>query len=738
MVNGARSSRRRRKLPATPLTVKSSLSSPVVEDFSYSAEKNYQSIDESHACYTLKQLQYDTSRISPHSILTTKVMSVIANASVSFPNQSPVGYLLLEEKIPEMINISKVCFKSSSCSGSDDDKPGFVKSCSYLRIAIHCIRAITPILLTSSGAPEKNDRIVETAVKLLYHCILASEKMSNDEFKKDKENKTIGNERILLETAVICIAAYQVLGLLLDELLPGKLSSVREKQNIVDLCPSPQLERWEDISQSTVSRYTNLPLNKIVRITTQSSLCMSKIFWKACVHLSMDKQSNGRNRLSINWDELNLMQFGDQFRKLLVKSFPSSYIHSTTQCGDVYSFIGVFRGIITSTVASWNALLNTDSEFEKMDDPIQGIMQAYKSLTECASEIESLSDQKGGSDQKEVLTQSLSLRRDAILILLLQYRRRNRGWMSLPHSFRVKQAQCSAWSHVWIKACNLAKKASMHYASYSSREKVPGELLHFHEAIGSVLDEAVQYFEKVDLCYIEYCAYRALHCIGSMKTNGIHNMTATHADAVFCQLPFPYMGKVEGSSFFLAPFYAAVASMYHVPLQNIINIEELEKLMETIANKFLTEFLESESITETNFLKTGYRLLSNLPLFQSAFDFMSNPPSAIDFVDYQRIVTIGIILGEIVAPFNMHMSSRENSNKFLEMAGDAYIRAAGLFNVLEDVSYSTNGTTSLKRSFVEKSDKYMCKCYSIHIQKASNSIDTSRVEVVGKVRIICL
>ena len=156
-------------------------------------------------------------------MIPTKMMIV-----ASFPNSSPVGKLLLEEKVPEIINISKVCFKSLSCSDSDGNKPDFVKSCCYLRNTIHCLRTVTPMLLTSSGAPEKNEKIndrVETAVKLLYHCILASEKISNDELKKEEENKASCEEEIVLHTAVICMAGYQVLGILLDMLLPGKLSS---------------------------------------------------------------------------------------------------------------------------------------------------------------------------------------------------------------------------------------------------------------------------------------------------------------------------------------------------------------------------------------------------------------------------------------------------------------------------------------------------------------------------------
>jgi hypothetical protein len=593
------------------------------------------------------------------------------------------------------------------------------------------------MLLTSSGAPEKNEKIngrVETAIKLLYHCILASEKISNDELKKEKENKTSFDGEIVLHTAVICMAGYQVLGILLDMLLPGKLSSfLREnQQNIVDLYPSPQLERWVAILPTSFSGYMNLPLNRIVKIATQSSLCMSKIFWKACICLSTDLEANDGNQMSICWENLNLMQFGDHFRELLTASFPYSDRHSTKQCRDVCSFIEIYREIITSTVASWNVLLNMEpSDFhknERIDNPIQVIVQAYKSLTECASEIESI------FDQKEIMKQSLHLRRDATLVLLLQYRCRIRGWTKLPDTFIVKHMQCSAWSHIWIKACNLAKKASIHYASYSSKIEDYGELFNFHEIIGDALDESIQYVEKQELCYIEYCAYRAIHCVESMKANGIHNMATNHPDAIFCQLPFPYMGKSEGLAFFLASFYAAVAAVHHVPLQNIVNLENLEDLTETITNKFLKEFLEMENIIDANFLKIGYRLFSNLPLFQIAFDFMNDPPSTVDFLEFKRIVTIGIILGEIVAPFNVMMSSRENDKKYLEKACDAYMRAAGLFNILEDVSYSTNGTNLSKRSFIEKSDNYMSKCYSI-LSKSPNSVITSRFEVTGKVRI---
>jgi hypothetical protein len=78
----------------------------------------------------------------------------------------------------------------------------------------------------------------------------------------------------------------------------------------------------------------------------------------------------------------------------------------------------------------------------------------------------------------------------------------------------------------------------------------------------------------------------------------------------------------------LASFYAAVAAVHHAPLQNIVNLENLEDLTETITNKFLKEFLEMENIIDANFLKIGYILFSkNLPLFQIAFDFMNGPPS---------------------------------------------------------------------------------------------------------------
>jgi hypothetical protein len=89
----------------------------------------------------------------------------------------------------------------------------------------------------------------------------------------------------------------------------------------------------------------------------------------------------------------------------------------------------------------------------------------------------------------------------------------------------------------------LAKKASIHYASYSSKIEDYGELFNFYEIIGDALDESIQYVEKQELCYIEYCADRAIHCVESMKANGIHNMATNHPDAIFCQLPFPCMGK---------------------------------------------------------------------------------------------------------------------------------------------------------------------------------------------------
>ena len=82
----------------------------------------------------------------------------------------------------------------------------------------------------------------------------------------------------------------------------------------------------------------------------------------------------------------------------------------------------------------------------------------------------------------------------------------------------------------------------------------------------------------------------------------------------------------------------------------------------------------------------------------------------------------------------MMSSSREHDSKYLEKACDAYMMAADLFNILEDVSCSTNGTNLSKRSFIKKSDNCMSKCYSI-LSKSHNSVITSRFEVMGKVRI---
>ena len=727
MVNEQRSSRRRRKLPIERSSQGNTLAA--VEDFSFNTNNTHNSTKtksqsnlggDDTDCPTLQHLKCDLSRISSNPIKESRLINVIARASASFPHRSSVGSLLLEEKISEILNISRGCFKSVSY---DDGGGVQSESFCYLRICIHCLRAIGPLL-----KEKRLNGMAATSIKVLYHCILACEKLSMGELKKDKENKTSQDAEILLDATVVCIAGYQVLGMLLGKLITPPNSE--DRKQLVYICPYPNFELGSKDLENIARDDMKLPLQSIIKIVTQSSICMSKMLWKTCLcmFLSMDLGIE-----KSKWEYHNVIQFGDHFREMVTTAFPSSKKPS--------SFIGICKGIICSIVCAWNTMLYNDfirsKNEECIEDSIQVAVQAYKSLTEWATEIEScfqkgyFSKVKDTFDQNQIMKESVKLRGGAVLVLMLQHRCRSGEWAIKPLPLVIEYCQRSTWKVIWGKACTLAKKASIHYASYCSKGGETRELLQFHENIGDTLDRTALHMQKVELCYIEYCAYRATHYARSNK--GVQKCalpTSKSCDDIYNHLPFPYASRIKGVAVILGPFYAALASVHHLPLLNIGSAKDLDTVLKKIIKNFTEEFFQSQNECDVVLFKTCYQLFSTLPVFQLAFNFINDPAAILDYDEYQKMIVIGNILGEIVAPLNIAMATKDIDDKYLEKGSDAYLRSASLFNHLGHAPPDETNANSMNENFIDKSDIYMSQCFSIHLRKPSSA---SRYEVIGKV-----
>ena len=242
---------------------------------------------------------YDKSQSSP-PIQNDALLQIISSASSGFSYQHPhrvdvnmnkgnkgnkgKGMILLEEKQLEVINIARRCIRSAastistntsdnnnndsySNSNSDSDSDlaeggQEIEQLVYLRIAIHCLRSVIPIMISdcrsdgnastcrdahgnansnanANGSKSKRMEGVAMVIKLLYHCIVTVESTqkrlftimlscsnggtsatSEDAGLRAGAGASVSTrsdlEESLIDAFLICLCGYQMLGCLLS------------------------------------------------------------------------------------------------------------------------------------------------------------------------------------------------------------------------------------------------------------------------------------------------------------------------------------------------------------------------------------------------------------------------------------------------------------------------------------------------------------------------------------------
>lgn len=373
--------------------------------------------------------------------LHPELKSVIQIASDNYPNVSTKGSILLEEQKNEILNIVRRCIRNVGSVTDETYKHASIEIRNQLlHIAIHCLRAIAPLILTQSWNVSKSNGTSSAAesvvplIKVLYHCIASSEKLD----------------------IMVSIQGYHLLGLCIKKMW----SSFEESYETTELLfPVVLTTEWDSNMDSL------LTMDQLIKIVIHSILVVSVKIGK----LLYDNECETKTVQTV--------------AKLL------SSAHNTNPSSLVilHRFL---RETISKVLMSWIlAPLHRANEKLQVASSIQQdqwkqiftqTSQGSKLLLEIASKIESHSNSDKISP--DLIT---GLQQDAILVSLLWHQDEKSKWVDPKCDLNQNEIEPMMKKN-FEKACILAYKASTYYDKMTDSES--SRLLQaFHNHVGRAL-----------------------------------------------------------------------------------------------------------------------------------------------------------------------------------------------------------------------------------------------------------
>ena len=558
----------------------------------------------------------------------------VIEASLSMPHP-PSNSLLLAEHAVDILNVCRRLVKVASDTCNDASKNKERKKdetkesvMDSLCVAVHAIRALATVF---EGGTKK-----DAAIKLLYHAIGSLETTFShcDEGLVTKAR-----------AASYCIGACHALAVFLEDYsvqVPGKTKGVeilvsRRPGNNVLFFPVPNRQERQGALGS-------ISMEQLSAIGVQSVLAAAKVL------------------ASETWSS-------DEWKHVMKSSWTLllSVLNPSPKNIQLSPLMSA-RQLICDVCIPWISLLASTLSTK---EAVSFCKRAYRVLWDAASRL--------SVAEPNAAKLCLELRGDAVLALLCY----------VPYDVQPENsALVSVRSALYENACNSAWTAAASYvrASKSSSDKY---LVAFHDNVGAALDSCSSAFCPP---FVEYCAYRALHCGRAENPR----LMCKSDECLFQGLPyhFPHSNCCEdkGSTerAFLALYFVVVDVKGRLDSGGNDNIfTELSHTSESVINQFNKGVLRQRRDQRLNTrIMAWFKLLSSLSLHQVVSQTIENFAHDHDFsVETQILAVAGKILTKCLGPL-IHLMIKTNafsSDKMpyaWDLVTECYIRAAFAFNKL--------------------------------------------------------
>jgi hypothetical protein len=637
-----------------------------------------------------------------HSLFQIPAMvNAVASASWSL---GPSEYMLiLEENTTKLINIAKQCLKVLSSftssnatkkSSSNTSSDGGAKDdleMALLRVALHSLRSILPILLESESDPSK----LQVVLKLFYHCVVISGDACQRSFQSFASSSSRKKNVLkVMAYAIICLGAYEGLGACI---MPRNENSAPNKRGTVawdELLPA--------IGKDDKATTKILPHIQLVRIAMESALCASSSL------LNMSLVSLRVGLLGIN----ELWAIPDEFH------FVASVLVET--CSDEEQKNPMFLKLLLH-VAYPYVMQSLYISAEDGDSPnfnagaLRHVTKVFRILWDGASSVEEVCSLKNSIALR---TSCFQLRKDGILFILRALKSVFAHRQELPRENSMSIYEEEVYS-LFDRASLSAMK------SVGIFDKAPGitqeiqdkksALLHFHDVVGNALDCIATYLcsgrslrEEIPLpsSYYEYCVYRSIHrwrLQGLVQSDDkpphlYHGRSATRA-----------INKNAESLVSICTF-----TIIHIVLRALhrlkIDTETMEisdsDYQQAIAN---FDAVVLDSVSPSNHSRCRSLLLM-IDLQREATNIISTDQTDNSHCGKEQcIALLASVIGNCFAPLDAKLSLSTNDQtkclNFRLSCADSCVKSASLLGIASDVSasksdeYSIQANTQLRKSF---------------------------------------
>ncbi len=628
------------------------------------------------------------------------MVDAVASASWSL---GPSEYMLLEENTTKMINIAKQCLKvlssftsinatkkspsNTNCvSGAKDDL-----EMALLRVALHSLRSILPILLESENDPSK----LQVALKLFYHCVVISGDACQRSFLSFAASSPRKENALkVMAYAMICLGAYEGIG---KCTMPRNEKSAPCQRGTVawdELLPA--------IGKDDKATTKILPHTQLVRIAMESALCASSSLLNLSL-VSLRVGVHGINELWAIPDEFHFVA------NVIVETF-----------SDKEQKNPMFHKLL-SHVAYPYVMQSLFVSAEDGDSPnfdagaLRHVTKVFRILWDGASSVEEVCSVKNSTALR---MSCFELRKDGVLFVLRALKSVFAHRQELPRENLMSICEKEVYSLFDRASLSAMKSVGIFDKAPGIIQEKKSALLHFHDNVGSALDCIAKYLcsgrlrrEELPLpsSYYEYCVYRSIHqwrLIGSVRSEDMpshlcHGKSATRTSNKEAE-------SLVGIYTFTI-IHIVLRAFHHLKMDTETMEISDSDCQQAIAN-FDAVVLNSMSPYSHSRCRS---LLLMLDLQREATNIISTDRTDNSLSGKEKcIALLASVIGNCFAPLDAKLSlSTKDQTKCLNFClscADSCVKSASLFSVASDVSasmsdeydeYSIQANTQLRKSF---------------------------------------
>jgi len=599
------------------------------------------------------------------------------------------GVILLEQHAPRIISDCRKRIKQATeCAGSNrnneadsDSDDVSQRGLDCLCVGIHGIRAVaSSTTLFDDGATKQ----LEAAIKLLYHAVTAAEQLFSQTVATNAKQQ---RRRRATNAAAsrYAFAAYETLGRLLGSYsiplstnegrrtvrFPARSEGVERNTGTLDgsfafsdesddpACfdkfPVPRVVDTQTDDSSSAGTLTP---EQLASIGIVSTLSISRIVSKKIV------AADDGDTAGIDGVDDDCYGFESEMMKL-----------------DNETWIRLLVFLLQRTLSDWLSFLGSNSSKDCTKDVLSHCKQSYSILWDVAGRLESSNAKaKCGS----ATGAHLMIRREAVLTLLCAGRQVDTG-PRLP-----KHLQEAVRDLYFENACSCAWKSSVLFTQQTKRSDgsmSSASLTRFHDDVGSLLDSLAT--DEESFSYVEYCAYRVLHCGVARKAN---TETGCSETCMFQHCPFPYAHvapcnreRSSGHTAFLALFYTCTVLKGELGANSVETTSASTFLInaERIISAFRSVVLDGGDESCAAHHQRYLKLIWLVSLHRIVFEVVESTPHTRN--KQNVLATTANILASCVAPLafaTLNQSDTKKQNQLWETIGECYIRAVSAYESL--------------------------------------------------------